>query len=185
LFVASPFALYFTGFYPATLTNNVLHEALHLHFLLVGCLFFWPLVGTDPIPGRVSHPFRFLILLSTLPFHAILGLSIYTQSEVIAAAHYNALDLTWLDPLADQRVGGGLLWTSGELVGLIMLGAVTFQWMKASEREAVREDRRLDRLEAAERAEAARGADGGSADTIPAMHPAHNEAPAEKEVPTP
>lgn len=152
LYVASPFALYFTGWYPATLDNAVLHELLHLHFLLVGSLFFWPMVGIDPIPGRQQHPFRFLILVSTLPFHAILGLSIYTQTTVIAASHYDALKLSWLDPLADQRVGGGLLWSSGEVVGLIMLGVVAVQWIQASEREAVREDRRLDRLEAAEAA---------------------------------
>jgi putative membrane protein len=155
LYVASPFALYFTGWYPATLDNDVLHELLHLHFLLVGSLFFWPMVGIDPIPGRQAHPFRFLILVSTLPFHAILGLSIYTQTTVIAADHYNALKLSWLNPLSDQKVGGGLLWSSGELVGVIMLGVVAAQWIKASEREAVRIDRQLDRIEAAEAAEAA------------------------------
>ena len=160
IYVASPFALYFTGWYPATLDNQVLHEMLHLHFLLVGSLFFWPMVGIDPIPGRQSHPFRFLILVSTLPFHAILGLSIYTQTTVIAAEHYQALGLDWLDPMADQRVGGGLLWTSGELVGLIMLVVVTVQWIRASEREAAREDRRLDRLEAAESAASRRAATG-------------------------
>lgn len=152
LYVASPFALYFTGWYPATLDHPVLHELLHLHFLLVGSLFFWPMVGIDPLPGRQSPPFRFLILVTTLPFHAILGLSIYTQTALIAGSHYQGLRLDWLDPLSDQRVGGGLLWSSGELVGLIMLGVVAAQWIKASEREAVREDRRLDRLEAAEAA---------------------------------
>jgi putative copper resistance protein D len=159
VYVASPFALYFTGWYPATLEHPVLHELLHLHFLLVGSLFFWPMVGIDPIPGRQAHPFRFLILVSTLPFHAILGLSIYTQTTLIAASHYESLKLSWLDPLADQRVGGGLLWSSGEVVGLIMLGVVTAQWIKASEREAVREDRRLDRIEAAEAAAATKAAE--------------------------
>jgi putative copper resistance protein D len=179
LFVASPFALYFTAWYPATLQNTSLHEMLHLHFVLVGCLFFWPMVGVDPIPGRVSHPFRFLILVSTLPFHAILGLAIYTQTTVIAAAHYNALQLSWLNPASDQKVGGGLLWSSGEIVGLIMLGVVSAQWIKASEREAAREDRRLDRLEAAERAAAdADAAVAPVADTIPS-------ATVEKEAPAP
>jgi putative copper resistance protein D len=185
VYVASPFALYFTGWYPATLDNQVLHELLHLHFILVGTLFFWPMIGIDPIPGRQSHPFRFLILISTLPFHAILGLSIYTQATVIAASHYEALKLSWLDPLSDQRVGGGLLWSSGELVGLIMLGVVTAQWIRASEREAVREDRRLDRLEAAEAAAAAREAAGAPApvplDTM-AVHDTRPAASAKKEV---
>ena len=189
LYVASPFALYFTGWYPATLDNTVLHELLHLHFVLVGSLFFWPMVGIDPIPGRQSHPFRFLILVSTLPFHAILGLSIYTQPTLIAAAHYQALKLDWLDPLADQRVGGGLLWSSGELVGLIMLGVVAAQWIQASEREAAREDRRLDRLEAAEAAARTRQMAGAVGDpqpldTMAATDPAGARSPgsAKKEV---
>jgi putative membrane protein len=182
VYVASPFALYFTGWYPATLDNQVLHGLLHLHFVLVGSLFFWPMIGVDPIPGRQPHPFRFLILVTTLPFHAILGLSIYTQTTVIAAAHYQALELSWLDPLADQRVGGGLLWTSGELVGLIMLGVVTAQWIKASEREAVREDRRLDRLEAAAMTRQAAGASvPGALDTM-AVDDARPAGTAKKEV---
>ncbi len=182
VYVASPFALYFTGWYPATLHNQALHELLHLHFLLVGTLFFWPMVGVDPIPGRQSHPFRFLILVSTLPFHAILGLTIYTQSTLIAASHYESLGLSWLDPMSDQRVGGGLLWSAGELVGLIMLGVVTAQWIKASEREAVREDRRLDRLEAAEAAAMAAGASGARALDTMAVNDARPAGPAKKEV---
>lgn len=149
LFVASPFALYFTGWYPATLGNEWLHQGMHLHFLLVGCLFFWPLVGLDPVPGQVAHPLRMLILVATLPLHAILGLTIMNESRLIAGTHYLSLDLFWSDPVSEQRVGGGLLWASGDLVGLIMLGAAAYQWMRASEREGVREDRRLDRLEQA------------------------------------
>ncbi len=147
LFVASPFALYFTGWYPATLDNDLLHELLHAHFVLVGSLFFWPLIGVDPVPGRVPHPMRVLLLVTTLPIHVILGLTIMSERTVIAADHYNSLGLPWIDPLLDQRVGGGLLWASGDLIGLLMLGAAVVQWKRASDREAVREDRRLDRLE--------------------------------------
>ncbi|MDQ3476103.1 MAG: cytochrome c oxidase assembly protein [Actinomycetota bacterium] len=147
LFVASPFALYFTGWYPATLDNALLHELLHAHFVLVGALFFWPLIGVDPVPGRVPHPMRVLLLVTTLPIHVILGLTIMSERTVIATDHYSSLGLPWIEPLLDQRVGGGLLWASGDLIGLLMLGAAVVQWKRASEREAEREDRRLDRLE--------------------------------------
>jgi len=147
VFVASPFALYFTGWYQATLDNTVLHELLHAHFVLVGAIFFWPLIGVDPLPGRVPHPMRVLLLVTTLPIHVVLGLTIMTERGVIAADHYNSLGLAWIDPLLDQRVGGGLLWASGDLIGLLMLGAAVLQWKRASDREAVREDRHLDRLE--------------------------------------
>ncbi len=164
LFVASPFALYFTGWYPATLDNELLHLLLHAHFVLVGILFFWPLIGVDPLPGRMPHPMRVLVLVTTLPFHVVLGLTIMTEGTVIAARHYNSLNLPWIDPLLDQQVGGGLLWASGDVIGLLMLGAAVVQWKRASDREAVREDRHLDRLEqqAARRA-AEQASNGGKA----------------------
>jgi putative membrane protein len=147
LFVFTPFALYFSPLYQASLEHAWLHELLHLHFLAVGCLFFWPLIGLDPLPGRVAYPLRFLILFVALPFHAILGLSIMNGSQLIAGDYYTGLHLAWSNPASEQQVGGGLLWASGDLVGLLMLGAVAVQWMRASQREAEREDRRLDRLE--------------------------------------
>ena len=153
LFVASPFALYFTGWYEATLDDRLLHELLHVHFLLVGSLFFWPLLGIDPVPGRSGHPFRMLLVAATLPFHAFLGVAIMSVEPdgrgLLAADHY--LPLHGLaQSVYQQQLGGGLLWASGDLVGLLFLAVLLVQWMRASEREAAREDRRLDRLEAAE-----------------------------------
>ena len=52
LYVLSPWALYFTGWYDASLNSDYVHEAMHVHLVLVGCLFFWPMVGIDPLPGR-------------------------------------------------------------------------------------------------------------------------------------
>lgn len=166
MYVASPFALYFTGWYRATLEHPWLHELLHMHFVLIGSLFFWPMVGVDPIPGRIAHPLRFLVVVMTLPFHAILGLSIYTMNTLIAGDYYPSLEQTWINPLDDQKVAGGLLWSSGEAVGLVMLLVIGIQWMHASEREAVREDRRLDRLEAEAAARAA-AAERAAADIVP------------------
>ena len=154
LFVGSPFALYFSGWYGATLESAVLHELLHVHFLAAGSLFFWPLVGVDPVPGRVGHPFRMLMLFATLPFHAFLGVAIMSVKDngdgLIAASHY--VPLRGLEgAVFQQQVGGGALWASGDLVGVLFLAVTLAQWMRASEREARREDRRLDRLEPANR----------------------------------
>ena len=55
----------------------------------------------------------------------------------------------WLpDALDDQHLAGGLLWASGDLVGLALFGVLFVQWVRSSMREAEREDRRLDLLEA-------------------------------------
>jgi putative copper resistance protein D len=168
LFTLSSYALYFTGWYEATLRHPLLHELLHVHFLAVGCLFFWPLLGLDPVPGRVAYPFRAMLMFISLPFHAFLGLTIMQSTQVIAGDYYSR-EAPGIDHLADQGLGGGLIWAAGDLVGLLMLGALVVQWIRASEREAAREDRRLDRLDRLE-AQAAI-ASGASARPSPPAQP--------------
>ena len=155
LFVANPFALYLTGWYEATLRNPWLHDLNHLHFVLIGCLWFWPVLGLDPMPARIPYPMRLVAVFATMPFHAFLGVAIMSQSTLIAGDWYRAIGRDWGPSLAkDQEIAGGVLWASGDLIALLVLGALFVQWARASEREAAREDRRLDRLEA-EAAEAA------------------------------
>jgi len=149
LFVISPWALYFTGWYDASLHSTFVHEMMHLHLVLVGSLFFWPLLGIDPVPGRMQYPLRLLLVVLTLPFHAFLGVTIMGQKNLIGGSWYPSLPMAWLpDPAADQHVAGGILWASGDVVGLVFLAVLFTQWARSSMREAEREDRRLDRLEA-------------------------------------
>ena len=164
LYITSPWALYFTGWYPATLHSTYLHEVLHLHLVLVGCLFFWPIIGVDPVPGKVAYPFRMLLVVLTLPFHAFLGVTIMGEEQLIGGDWYPNLHDgpmgSWLpDPLDDQHLAGGILWGSGDLVALALFGVLFTQWVRSSLAEAKREDRRLDLLEARERAASRRGAD--------------------------
>ena len=149
LYVASPWALYFSPWYDASLASSYVHEVMHIHLVLVGTLFFWPLMGVDPVPGRVSHPFRVLLTLMTLPFHAFLGVTIMGQEELLGGDHYRSLHEgpmgSWLpDPADDQHLAGGILWASGDLIGVLFFGVLFTQWVRSSMKEAAREDRRLD-----------------------------------------
>jgi putative copper resistance protein D len=153
LYVVSPWALYFSSWYDASLQSAAVHELMHVHLVLVGSLFFWPLVGTDPVPGRVGYPFRVLLTVLTLPFHAFLGVTIMGQTSLIGGDWYPDLHDgpmgAWLpDPLDDQHLAGGILWGAGDLVGLAFFGVLFVQWVRSSMKEAAREDRRLDLLEA-------------------------------------
>ncbi len=153
LYVISPWALYFTSWYDASLHHELVHELMHVHLVLVGTLFFWPIMGIDPVPGRVGYPFRVLLVVLTLPFHAFLGVTIMSQDTLIGGRWYPDLHQgpmgSWLpDPLSDQHLAGGILWSSGDLVGLVFFAVLFTQWVRSSIREAAREDRRLDLLEA-------------------------------------
>ncbi len=153
LYIVSPWALYFSGWYRASLESVWIHEMMHVHLVLVGALFFWPLMGIDPVPGRVGYPFRVLLTVLTLPFHAFLGVTIMGQSTLIGGDWYPSLHNgpmgAWLpDPYVDQELAGGILWASGDLIGLSFFGVLFAQWVRSSMQEAKREDRRLDLMEA-------------------------------------
>ncbi len=148
LYVGSPFVLYFSDLYRASLQYPTVHTLVHVHLVAVGCLFYWPLVGTDPVPGRVPYPMRALIMFLSTPFHTVLGLTVMQSSDLFGGDWYPSLGLSWTDPVADQRLAGGILWAGGEFVAIAMLGALVVQWMRESEREARRIDRALDRAEA-------------------------------------
>ncbi|WP_257423582.1 cytochrome c oxidase assembly protein [Nocardioides carbamazepini] len=156
LYVISPWALYFTGWYDASLRSTYVHEMMHVHLVTVGALFFWPIVGVDPLPGRVAHPFRVLLTVMTLPFHAFLGVTIMGQTTLLGGDWYPSLHEgplgAWLpDPFDDQKLAGGILWGAGDLVGLVFFVVLFVQWVRSSTQEARREDRRLDRLERQQR----------------------------------
>ncbi|WP_203335378.1 cytochrome c oxidase assembly protein [Nocardioides limicola] len=170
LFVLTPWALYFSPWYDASVSSEYVHAMTHIHMVAVGALFFWPLMGVDPLPGRVEFPFRMLLVFLTLPFHAFLGLTVMNQVTLIGEDHYLGLREgpmgEWLpEALADQHLAGGILWGSGDLVAIVFLAVLFSQWVRQSLREGEREDRRLDRLEAQQRrAEADNGGpDGGAA----------------------
>jgi putative copper resistance protein D len=94
-----------------------------------------------------------LLVVLTLPFHAFLGVTIMGQETLLGGDHYRALRTdpaySWLpNTLDDQHLAGGILWAAGDLVGLVLFGVLFAQWVRASMKEAAREDRRLDLQEA-------------------------------------
>src|SRR5690242_428464 len=127
LFVVTPFVLYFTGLYQLTMRDDLVHELTHLHFIAVGCLFFWPLLGVDPLPGRWPYPARALLMFLSTPFHTVLGLTVMQSRTLIGGDWYPSLGLTWVNPYDDQQLAGGILWAGGEIVSVTMLAVLVVQ----------------------------------------------------------
>ena len=148
LFIANPFLLYFTDLYRLTLGNALAHEWVHAHFILTGCLFFWPLLGLDPLPNRWPYPGRALLMLLSVPFHTVLGLTIMQSRTLLGGDWYPSLALGWAEPFADQQVAGGILWAGGEVVSVTMIAVLVRQWIQHQDRESRRVDRARDRAEA-------------------------------------
>lgn len=134
LFAGSMFALYFSSLYALSLRNPMVHEMVHMHFLVVGILFFWPVVGLDPTVWRLNHGIRLLYVFVALPFHAFLGIALLSSKAPLFSGH----------TLSDQQAGAGILWAVGDLMSLATVAVVLTQWKAHDDRESQREDRRLD-----------------------------------------
>lgn len=156
LFLASLYGLYFTPIFDALMSTMWGHNLMLLHFLAIGFLYFWCVLGIDPTPRRSSRGLRryagptvrILELAATAPFHAFFGVMLM-MSVALVVQFYRAPIPGWhIAPLADQAVGGGIAWGFTELPTLIVLGVLFLQWQRSDDRSTRRRDRATDRAEA-------------------------------------
>lgn len=151
LFAFSLWIFYYTPIMRWATTDHVGHEWMIAHFLITGYLFVQSLIGIDPVKYRLAYPFRLLLLLGTMAFHAFFGLSIMQMNGLLLADWFGAMGRTWGDtPLVDQQVGGGIAWSIGEIPTVILAIVVAIQWSRSDERETRRRDRNADRTDDAE-----------------------------------
>ncbi|MGH3425124.1 MAG: cytochrome c oxidase assembly protein, partial [Nocardioidaceae bacterium] len=142
LFVGSLYALYFTNLFAFLMLNHPGHAVMELHFLFVGSLYYYVLVGVDPSPRRLQPLVRFGVLMVTIPFHAFFSIAVMSASTVMGSAYWSQLDRPYrTDLLADQYLGGGVAWAMGEIPLILVLGALFVQWIRSDRREATRFDR--------------------------------------------
>lgn len=146
LFVGSFYALYFGGIFDAIAGNHAAHVAMNLHFLLSGYLFYWVVIGVDPTPRPIPPLAKVGIVFASLPLHAFFGVVLMGSRDVLAGDFYRSLGLSWnADLAADQRLGGGIAWSAGELPLVLVLIALLVQWTRTDRRTAKRLDRAADR----------------------------------------
>jgi cytochrome c oxidase assembly factor CtaG len=122
-----------------------------IHFIIVGYLFVQSLIGIDPVPYRLPYPFRIVLLLGTMGFHAFFGVGLMTTHSLLLADWYGAMGRTWgQDPIADQQTGGGIAWSIGEIPNMLLALVVAVQWSRSDAKESKRRDRNADRTGDAE-----------------------------------
>ncbi|MEU9052477.1 cytochrome c oxidase assembly protein [Streptomyces sp. NPDC048384] len=145
LFIASLYALYFTPLFDFLMGSVTGHIAMMVHFLAVGVVFFWPIIGVDPGPHRPGYLMRMLELFAGMPFHAFFGIALMMASEPMVETFKNPPASLGIDALSDQNAAGGIAWAFSEIPSVLVLIALLFQWYGSEQRQAKRKDRAADR----------------------------------------
>ena len=149
IFDGSLFALYFTPLFGNLMQGHSGHFFMSLHFLLAGILFFQVLIGIDPMPNKIPHLVKIIVIFAAMSIHAFFSISVMSATTLLDNGFFALLERPWAtDLLADQKLGGSIGWAMGEIPILLALLATFMQWQRADKNEANRIDRAADRAAA-------------------------------------
>jgi cytochrome c oxidase assembly factor CtaG len=134
--------------FDAALRSGSWHSVEHAVWLGAALIYWWPIVGVDPMPRSVSHPVRLLSLLLLMPAMSFLALAIYAASAPVYAT-YASLPPPWgLDALASQREAAVIMWIGGTLAIVVAMMFVAADWKRSEDERQRREEARIDAAEA-------------------------------------
>jgi cytochrome c oxidase assembly factor CtaG len=138
LYFGTMFVFFLTSLLSLAMHHMVLMDLINLTFLFGATLYWWPLVGLDPIlHWKMDYGQRMMILLVSSGVEAFLGVAILMSSKPVAPFY----------TLASTHAGGALLWVAADVVNVGAFLPIFWQWMRSEDRAAVRADARLSRLE--------------------------------------
>ena len=144
IFAAVNWGWHFSTLYDQALENPPLHYFQHATFLVASLLFWWPVVGADPGRWRLPYPVRLFYLFLAMPQNSFLGVALMSAPAVLFP-HYLTTLRTWgPSAIADQNLGGIVMWVFGDLIFLIAMGWVVAAWVRHEDRRTARLDARLD-----------------------------------------
>ena len=146
LFIASLVIFYYTRLFDIAMFTHVGHVLMIAHFLFVGYLFIWCMIGVDPGAAQPAYPFRVLMLFVMLSVHAFFGVSLMSSGTLLAPNYWHAIGQTNDEALlADQQLGGAIAWGSGDIPSLLLGVALVFAWLRDDQRRARQLDRQAER----------------------------------------
>jgi putative membrane protein len=120
-------------YYDLVMRDHDVHIATHLMFMATAVLLWWPVMSPVPtILPRLGYGLGMLYLfLVGIPMQIIAAM--ITLSGSVLYPWYAEAPRTWgLTPMADQQLGGLLMWVPGNLWMFLAIGVLFFRWARES-----------------------------------------------------
>jgi cytochrome c oxidase assembly factor CtaG len=116
--------------------NQTAHNAEHALFVIIGYLFFLPLLGREPIKWRLSYPIRFVVLVLLMPIDTFTGLALGYGSASSPGVPTGPRPAWAPPPVSDLHLGGAVMWVGGDGIMFALMMLVFLMWSR-DERAAV------------------------------------------------
>ncbi|MBV9444965.1 MAG: cytochrome c oxidase assembly protein [Streptosporangiaceae bacterium] len=131
LYVGTIVGTHLTSFMNLAITNDAVHEAEHVLYLVAGYLYFLPLVGREPIRWRVSYPTRLFLLFLAMPVDAFTGLVLGSEGGNPFPSTAAGRPAWAPSPVDDVHIGGAIMWVGGAGLMFALMLTVFFAWSRA------------------------------------------------------
>lgn len=110
----------------ASLVDEAVHTLQHASFVASALLFWWAVIGRD---ARSAPGVAILSLLTTMIHTGVLGALMAFAPSVWYAPYLERAPLLGLDPLADQQLGGLIMWVPAGAVYLVVAILLAMRWL--------------------------------------------------------
>lgn len=114
-------ALYLTPLYAAAARDPLLHELVHVHVIVSGCLLAWVVAGPDPAPHRPGTGVRVAVLGLAAATHAVLAKVMYAGGHPRGAGHGEE----------ELRAAAELMYYGGDVAEVLLASALFAGWLRA------------------------------------------------------
>ena len=142
LYVGGLYAWHLPGLYDAALADDRIHVTEHAWFF-VSALLFWSVV-IDPAPfrGTLGYAARLpYLLIAGAAQNTVLGGLLSFSTRLLYGAYAQTPERFGVDPVTDQRIGGAVMWVTGDFVFLAAASISFFLWLAEEEEMQRRRER--------------------------------------------
>jgi cytochrome c oxidase assembly factor CtaG len=127
-YAATIVGTHLTGFMNLVEAHSAVHDGEHVLYLVVGYLYFLPLIGREPIRWKVSYPLRLFLLFIVMPVDAFTGVVLGSaSSDPFAPMEPRSWGPSALD---DVHLGGAVMWIGGAGIMFVLIMCTFFAWSR-------------------------------------------------------
>jgi cytochrome c oxidase assembly factor CtaG len=123
-------AAHLTAIASFTEHNQAWHNAEHALFVVLGYLFFLPILGSEPIRWRLSYPVRFVLLVLLMPIDTFTGVALGYGSSASPGIPTGPRPGWAPSPVSDLHTGGAVMWVAGDALMFGLMMVVFFMWAR-------------------------------------------------------
>jgi cytochrome c oxidase assembly factor CtaG len=127
-YAAAIVVAHLTGVANLTATNQAAHVAEHAGFLIIGYLFFLPIIGSEPIRWKLSYPTKLVLLFLVMPVDTFTGL-VLTYGNKATPGLVTGPRPGWAGTaVGDLHAGGAVMWVGGDAIMFALMMFVFLMW---------------------------------------------------------